>query len=81
MYADFGDRLDVCASFSKGVVTPIWFLWRGRRYEVEKVTFRWEERRGRALIKHFSVTDGASIFEIGYDSEKLDWKLIRLYTD
>lgn len=81
MYADFRDRLDVCARFSDGVVTPIWFSWRGRRYDIKKVTFRWEERRGRALIKHFSVTDGASVFEIGYDLERLSWKLISLYTD
>ena len=81
MYEDFGDRVDVCARFSRGNITPLWFLWRGRKYDIQRVTFSWEERRGKAMVKHFSVTDGASVFEIGYDSEKLDWKLISLYTD
>ncbi len=81
MHTNFGDRLDVCARFSRGEVTPLWFFWRGRRYEIEKTTYTWEERRGRSVLKHFSVTDGATVFEIGYDSEKLDWTLLGMYSD
>jgi len=81
MYTDFDDRLEVCARFSRGAVTPVWFSWLGRRYDIEEVTFTWEERCGRSLVRHFSVTDGANIFEIGYDSEKGAWKLISMYTD
>lgn len=81
MYTDFGDRLEVFARFNNGTVTPVWFSWRGRRYDIEKVTFAWQERRGRSVVRHFSVTDGASIFEIGYDSENAVWKLLSIYTD
>jgi hypothetical protein len=81
MHTSFDDRLEVCARFKDGSVIPLWFFWRGRKHEVEKVTFRWEERSGRSLIRHFSVSDGANVFEIGYDSEKSDWRLLSTYSD
>jgi hypothetical protein len=78
---EYHDKLEVCARFKNGAVTPISFLWRGRKYEVKKVTFTWDHRRGRSLIRHFSVSDGASLFEIAYDSEKADWRLFNICTE
>lgn len=78
---EYDDKLEVCAQFKNGAVTPVSFLWRGRSYGIKKVTFTWDRRRGRSLIRHFSVSDGASLFEIAYDSEKADWRLFNICTE
>jgi len=54
---------------------PVWFVWSGKKYPVEAVTFNWQSRRGRTVVQHFSVTSGADLYELSYDTETLVWTL------
>jgi hypothetical protein len=57
-------------------VRPVWFIWNGRTVRVQAVTYTWQTREGRALVRHFAVTDGATAYELRYEPEQMGWRLI-----
>lgn len=59
---------------------PVWFVWAGRKYIVEEVTFNWQSRRGRTVVQHFAVKCGADLHELSYDTESLVWTLAVVQT-
>ncbi|TET24796.1 MAG: hypothetical protein E3J78_00580 [Candidatus Cloacimonadota bacterium] len=75
MQEELNEKIDCKALFSKGTVTPQQFKWKKKWYVVQKVLLRWEDRKGRELLRHFSVTDKANIFHIVFYPESLIWKL------
>jgi hypothetical protein len=78
MITEINEPIEVGAVFGEGAVSPVWFLWNGRRYRVERVAYRWREKRGESLLHLFSVFDGASTFELIYDSKGMRWRLGRV---
>ena len=72
------EPIEVGAVFRKSGIRPVWFLWQGRKYPVERVTYRWKEKVGESWLHSFSVFDGANTFELIYDSKLLQWKLGRI---
>ncbi len=75
MRTEIEEPVQVGAVFDRGVVSPRWFLWGGRRYAVAKVTMRWQTREGAETILHLGVTDGASLFEMAFNQRTLAWTL------
>ncbi len=57
---------------------PVWFIWRDQRYPIHKITYTWIDRGGRAKRYHFSVSDGANLYELCYNSEHLSWELVAI---
>ena len=78
MITEINEPIEVGVVFRQNGVRPVWFLWKGRRYPVERVTYRWKERAGEAWRHSFSVFDGANTFELVYDSKSLSWTLGRV---
>ncbi len=71
------ERVDVIAVFDAGV-RPVKFKWKGRVYPVKETTYTWTSMEGSARLIHFSVTDGACLFEIIYNTSTLKWSLLRV---
>jgi hypothetical protein len=70
------EDIRVAVIFGPGsAIRPVWFDWRRRKYTVREVTYSWQERHGAATILHFAVSDGASLFELAYDSTRRTWAL------
>ncbi|MEA3226991.1 MAG: DUF6504 family protein [Planctomycetota bacterium] len=63
--------------FKKGRAYPKMFIWRDRRYDVEEVTYHWEERRGRDLLHFYTVAAGGNVFVIYFNTKYLYWRLAR----
>jgi len=72
MAISVNEPIRVGAVFDHGV-TPVWFLWQGRRYHVKTVTMRWQTTEGRATLLHLSVTDHANLFELVLNQQTLSW--------
>lgn len=81
MLTEINEPIEAGVIFQKGRVRPVWFLWKGRRYPVERVTYQWKEKMGESLIHFFSVFDGVNTFELQYDSKLLHWRLGRVTGD
>ena len=60
----------------KPLIKPVWFVWRGLKYRILKITYDWMDKEGRAKRYHFAVSDGDNLYELCYDSERLSWQLV-----
>ena len=67
--------IQVGAIFKAGVISPKWFIWEGRRYDVKKVNLAWQRAEGETLIHYFSVSDDLNSYEISFDSKGMTWRL------
>ncbi|TES92509.1 MAG: hypothetical protein E3J87_05220 [Candidatus Cloacimonadota bacterium] len=80
MFEDTNERIECEVAFKRTKVTPLNLVWKKHTYKIEKVLLRWEEREGKELLRHFSVTDGANIFHIVFYPDSLVWKLLGIDT-
>lgn len=74
MATQLKDDIKVIAVFDNGL-KPAKFKWRGRVYPVKEITYTWATMEGSAGIVHFSVTDGATLFELAYNKSTMKWSL------
>ena len=66
----------VAAVFAPGrQIKPVWFDWQRKKYTVRETTYCWEDKAGDAVLLHFSVTDGAALFELIYNTVDQGWTL------
>lgn len=81
MMTEVGESITVGAVFDpEKIIVPKWFVWSGRKYSIQRVTFAWKVPEGRTVFHHFAVTDGANLYELTYDSVTLAWKLMAVST-
>ncbi|MBN1621566.1 MAG: hypothetical protein JW871_03130 [Endomicrobiales bacterium] len=72
---DINESIDVGAVFGKNRIKPKWFVWNGKKYQIKEITYTWKENQGEAKLIHFSVTDGATLFELCLNQKTLMWRL------
>lgn len=75
MFEEIDEKIECKAHFKSGIIIPVHMKWEKKWYQLQKVLLRWEERKGRELLRHFSVTDGGNVFHITFYPESLIWKL------
>jgi hypothetical protein len=79
MITEIGTAVKVGAVFDPDrSIVPKWFVWNGRKYDVQRVTFTWKVRDGQKVFHHFAVTDGTNLYELTYDAVRLSWKLMNV---
>ncbi len=76
LYKESADR-----RFPHDRLRPVLFIWRNREYKVRDVTYVWRENRGESEVYHFTVSDGANVFELLYNAKNLDWTLAGVYAE
>lgn len=72
---EIADFIKVATVFSYGRVKPVWFEWKKQKFKIDKITFNWEERKGRVKILYFSVISEGELYQISFDTENFVWKL------
>lgn len=75
------EKIKVGAVFDGDRIKPKWFIRNNKKHAVERVTYSWHEKQGEAQVMHFSVTDGATLFEICLNQKTLAWTLEKVNTD
>ncbi len=76
------EQVKVGAIFGNGQkIKPVWFKWQGRQHRISSVTYRWQSRVGSAVVYHFSVTDGADLYELRYNTQSCIWQLLQVETE
>lgn len=68
------EDIKVIAVFDRGL-RPVKFRWRGRLFSIKEVTHTWATRDGSAGVIHFSVSDGAGLYELAYNQSTLRWSI------
>lgn len=71
------EKVIVAAVFgdSRKKISPVWFIRRGNKHKVKKVTYVWSERKGGIILYHFSVYDGADLYDLTYNASSLVWSI------
>ena len=82
MITEINETIKAGAIFgdNKKKLKPVWFIWSNQKYLVQEITYVWTERIGKAVIHHFTVTDGANLFSISYNTDTLVWTLHSIET-
>lgn len=79
---EIGEAVDVGVAFKKGRrPDPKWFLWRGRRHDIKSVDMAWKGKEGDTPLLFFSVTDGATVFELRLNQKTLEWTLEKTHVE
>ena len=65
----------VGAIFGKNGIIPKWFIHDNKRRDIKKVTYTWKSNTGESVIIQFSVSDGATLYEIGFNQKTVQWSL------
>ncbi len=68
-------------SFPHHKIKPWSFLWHDREYQIKEITYVWREAIGEAMIYHFTVTQGADVFELGFNASTMEWTLMSVASD
>ncbi|TVM03168.1 MAG: hypothetical protein CV087_06555 [Candidatus Brocadia sp. WS118] len=77
MITEINEPIKVGAIFGDNdkKLKPVWFVWSGRKYNIREVTYIWTEKMGKTSRYHYTVTDGADLFDISYSTDTLLWAL------
>jgi len=81
MHELINEPIKVLASFLKGQVSPLSFVWQGRRYNPTKINLVHSERKGRGKVYYFSVSDNANFYRLAFDNQNLEWRLMEIYSE
>ncbi len=77
-----GERVFVVASFGgKDRLKPVNFRWAQKVIPVKDVTYSWMEMEGSSKVYHFSVTDGATLYELSFNTASIIWMLEKVEAD
>ena len=80
MTEEIGESINVVAAFTGGMILPILFSWRNRRYSNLKVANSWNTTVGDAKQVHISVTDDSpNLYELCLNTRNFNWSLIKVY--
>lgn len=75
MVVFLNEKIKVGAVFRNGTVFPKWFQNKNRKVRVKEITYTWKKRDGDNTFLHFSVTDGATLYELSFQPDTLSWNL------
>jgi len=75
------EPVEMSAVFNRRKVTPVSFVWRGRRYRVTRVTGAHRQRKGQFIEIYYSVLagEGEDVYELRFSSESMNWSLVRIH--
>lgn len=75
---NIGEFITVSAVFKKGKIFPQWFKWKGRKYNVEQITYYWKDKKGEENLHYFSVNDRIDTYQICLNDKYLNWKITKV---
>jgi len=81
MYQQVNEPISVLALFQKGKISPIYFKWGQKKYQVKTINLTHSKNQGSSKIWYFSVTCFQETFLISYNTTNYNWHLDQIYQD
>ncbi|MFA4888210.1 MAG: hypothetical protein WC628_01365 [Candidatus Omnitrophota bacterium] len=78
--ADLNEKIEVFAWFKTGKAYPKAFIWKGKLYRVDNITYNWQERCGSQILNHFTLTCGDNLYQISFNNTSLGWRFNKIIT-
>lgn len=73
------DSIEVMVNFSNHKVRPVFFKWKDKTYQVEKLNLVHQEKDGNDKIYYFSVSDKVNYFRLAFFTCDLSWRIQELF--
>jgi hypothetical protein len=70
------EPVEVFAKFLKGRIIPLYFVLSGNRFNISRINYVWNQRKGRTVLYYFSVADKNDTYRLCFNSEAMSWHLI-----
>lgn len=78
MFTPIEESVAVAGVYEKASFFPRVFLWRGRKYPIEKITLVSDIKDGSARQRVYSVLSGETLYRLLFDREKEGWQLVAI---
>ncbi len=79
MITEIKEKIEVNVIFSDRKIKILWFIWRGKKYIVKKITFFWKTSDGEKKKYCFALSNGIDVFEVSFIPEDLIWYLEKIH--
>ncbi|MCX5698027.1 MAG: hypothetical protein NTU54_08715 [Candidatus Omnitrophica bacterium] len=73
-------KIEVFALFKAGKIYPQSFNWNNKTYQVQRVTYNWQERCGNQVINYFTLACGNDLYQVSFNNTSLGWSLNKIIT-
>ena len=81
MHEILNDRVEVTVEFKGHRVHPKIIYWDKHEYMMPQINLVHSAREGQSRIFYFSVSDPSTFMKLRFDTERMEWRLIEIYTD
>lgn len=72
------EKIEVLAYFKNSGIFPRAFIRNNKVHRIRKITYNWQERRGREVINFFSVDTGTFLYQISFNNTTYRWQIDRI---
>ncbi len=69
------ERVNVLVKFFEGKTTPTLFEWRGRSYQIKRISLIFDRSDGGKRFLCFAVDTGNMMAELAMNREDFAWKI------
>ncbi len=81
MYQTIHETIRVAGIYQQAQFKPVWFDWKNRRYDVEKITLVSDFQQGKVERQIYSVKAGGNIYRLVHDLKNRNWFLEQVWID
>jgi hypothetical protein len=72
------ERIEVLALFKNARIFPQSFIWNNKEYQIQTITYNWQERLGQAQVNYFSVLSAGQMYQISFNNSTFRWQIDKL---
>jgi len=72
------EKIEVVALFKFGQIKPLCFTWKNQEFKIKKITYNWQERRGKETINYFSVDTDPNLYQISFNNTTYCWQIDKI---
>lgn len=72
---DVKERVKVALICDKKSVFPVWFEWKGEKIKVEKIYYRWVEKKGIQIYLHYTISSNNVLYHLVFNRNYMEWFL------
>ena len=75
---EMNEKIEVLAYFKGSSIFPRAFIRNNKVHRIKKITYNWQERRGREVMNFFSVDTGTCLYQISFNNTTYRWQIDKI---
>lgn len=72
------EPIEALVYFKHAKIFPRSFTWNNRQYQIETITYNWQERLGQSLVSYFSVLCAGQLYQISFNNSTFRWQIDKI---